>query len=129
MIVRMEASKLSSLSNPLATADQLTHSASQLDGVSLELERTLRYDGCLLTQAAGILLRLNQDVIAQAIVTFSRFYVGSEGGSFRENGIKVSPATEYMTELASSDRSGHLGGGALSDRQTLIGTADNTVHP
>jgi cyclin L len=86
----MEVSKLSSLSNPLATTDQLTHSASQLDGVPLELERTLRYHGCLLTQAACILLRLNQDVIAQAIVTFSRFFVGSEGGSFRENGVKVS---------------------------------------
>lgn len=80
---------VSSLSNPLATVEQLSTSSSQLDGVPPELESSLRFAGAQLTQAAGILLRLPQDIIAQAIVIFHRFYVGSEGGSFRINALKV----------------------------------------
>ena len=81
--------QLSSLSNPLATIDQLSTSSSQLDGVPADLESSLRFAGCQLTQAAGILLRLPQEIIAQAIVIFQRFYIGSEGGSFRINAVKV----------------------------------------
>lgn len=81
---------LSSISNPLATIDQLAStSSSQLDGVAPSLESSLRLAGAELTQAAGILLRLPQEIIAQAIVIFYRFYVGSEGGSFRINAVKV----------------------------------------
>lgn len=81
---------LSSISNPLATIDQLAStSSSQLDGVPPSLESSLRLAGAELTQAAGILLRLPQEIIAQAIVIFYRFYVGSEGGSFRINAVKV----------------------------------------
>lgn len=81
---------LSSISNPLATIDQLgSTSSSQLDGVPPSLESSLRLAGAELTQAAGILLRLPQEIIAQAIVIFYRFYLGSEGGSFRINAVKV----------------------------------------
>ena len=80
---------LSSLSNPLVTIEQLTNSSSQLDGVPVNLERSIRYAGAKLTQAAGILLRLPQEIIAQAIVSFTRFYMGSEGGSFRMHAAKV----------------------------------------
>ena len=90
LLYKMDLSRLSSLSNPLATAEQLNNSASQLDSLPVELERALRFQGCLLTQAAGILLRLNQDIISQAVVTFTRFFTGPEGGSFREHAIKVS---------------------------------------
>lgn len=90
--------QLSSLSNPLATIDQLSTSSSQLDGVPADLESSLRFAGSQLTQAAGILLRLPQEIIAQAIVIFQRFYIGSEGGSFRINAVKdVSAASLYMT--------------------------------
>ena len=81
--------ELISLSNPLATVDQLSTSSSQLDGVSAELETSLRFTGAQLTQAAGILLRLPQEIIAQAIVIFYRFYIGSEGGSFRITALRV----------------------------------------
>jgi hypothetical protein len=81
---------LHTLSNPLATIEQLSTSSSQLDGIPADLERSLRFAGAQLTQAAGILLRLPQEIIAQAIVIFQRFYVGSEGGSFRINAVKVS---------------------------------------
>ena len=84
-----EPEQLLSLSNPLATIDQLSTSSSQLDGVPADLESSLRFAGARLTQAAGILLRLPQDIIAQAIVIFYRFYIGSEGGSFRLNAVKV----------------------------------------
>lgn len=82
-------SSLNSLSNPLVTVEQLEITASQLDGVPVDLERSLRYQGALLTQAAGVLLKLPQDIIAQAIIIYTRFYVGSEGGSFSKNSLEV----------------------------------------
>lgn len=84
-----EPEQLASLSNPLATVEQLSTSSSQLDGVPAHLESSLRFAGAQLTQAAGILLRLPQEIIAQAIVIFLRFYIGSEGGSFKINAVKV----------------------------------------
>ena len=82
-------SSLDPLSNPLATVEQLESTASQADGVPIELERSLRYHGALLTQSAGILLKLPQEIIGQAIVTFARFYVGAEDGSFGRHSLKV----------------------------------------
>lgn len=84
-----EAPPLSHLSNPLATPEQLSASGSQLDGIPADLETSILFAGARLTQAAGILLRLPQDIIASAIITYSRFWVGSEGGSLREYGAKV----------------------------------------
>lgn len=81
---------LLSLSNPLSTPEQLLKSSSQLDGISTDLESSIRFAGAQLTQAAGILLRLPQEIIAQSIVVFLRFYTGPEGGSFRINSAKVS---------------------------------------
>jgi len=86
-----DVDQLYCLSNPLVTPEQLTTTSSQLDGISVDLEGSLRLTGAQLTQAAGILLRLPQDLIVQAIVIFYRFYVGSEGGSFRINSAKVDP--------------------------------------
>lgn len=83
----------SPLSNPLATVEQLEISSSQLDGVPANLETSIRFASARLIQAAGILLRLPQEVIAQAIVIFTRYWVGPEGGSLSEFGAEVSPAT------------------------------------
>lgn len=82
-------SALDKLSNPLATPAQLSNSSSSLDGVPADLEASVRYAGAQLTQAAGIALRLPQDVIAQAIVIFTRFWVGPEGGSMAVYSAKV----------------------------------------
>ena len=79
----------SNLANQLATVEQLASSGSRLDGVPLDLENSLRFAGAQLTQAAGILLRLPQEVIAQALVVFTRFWVGPEGGSLTEFGVEV----------------------------------------
>jgi hypothetical protein len=83
---------LENLSNALATASQLSNSSSSLDGVPSDLETSIRFAGALLTEAAGVLLRLPQDVIAQAIVTFTRFWIGPEGGSLAVYSAKVSLA-------------------------------------
>ncbi|KAI9842319.1 MAG: hypothetical protein M1837_007311 [Sclerophora amabilis] len=90
---------LNNLSNPLATPDQLSTSGSQLDGIPAELESSIRYAAIRLTQAAGILLRLPQDIIGQAIVVFTRFWVGPEGGSLRQHGAMVCPDHISMLRL------------------------------
>lgn len=83
------ASDFSTITNPLATVAQLQTSGSQLDGIPADLEDSLLFAGAALTQSAGVLLRLPQDVIAKAIVIFQRFWLGPEGGSMREYGAKV----------------------------------------
>ena len=84
----------SPLANPLATVTLLETSGSLLDGIPSDLEDSVRFAGARLTQAAGTLLRLPQEVIAQAIVVFMRFWVGPEGGSLVEFGAEVRfPAT------------------------------------
>lgn len=90
-----EVDQLSSLSNPLVTIEQLSQSSSQLDGIPADLESSIRFAGARLTQAAGILLRLPQEIAAQAVIIFTRFYVGSEGGSFRMNAARVCGTTAF----------------------------------
>ncbi|KAL9634397.1 MAG: hypothetical protein Q9164_004114 [Protoblastenia rupestris] len=93
----LETQQLSSLSNPLVTPEQLITTSTQLDQIPADLEQSLRFAAAQLTQAAGILLRLPQEIIARAIVILYRFYVGAEGGSFRTNAAKdVSAASLYL---------------------------------
>lgn len=65
---------MSHLSNPLATPAQLyeRHSAN---GLSPELQDSIRFQAARLTQAAGLNLGLTQDVTAQAIVTMFRYWL------------------------------------------------------
>lgn len=79
----------SSLANPLATAEQLSSSGSSIDGIPPDLQSSAIFLGARLTQIAGILLRLPQDTIAQAIVIFTRFWIGPDAGSLREYSVKV----------------------------------------
>ena len=79
----------SPLANPLATVAQLEESSSQVDGVPAHLENSIRFASARLIQAAGILLRLPQEVIAQSIILFTRFWVGPEGGSLAEFDAEV----------------------------------------
>lgn len=81
---------LTHLSNALATPEQLSASSSSIDGVPSDLESSIRCAGAQLTQAAGVLLHLSQDTIAQAIVIFTRFWLGADGGSLRIYSAKVS---------------------------------------
>jgi hypothetical protein len=95
----------SPLANPLATISQLETSGSRLDGIPADLEDSVRFAGARLTQAAGILLRLPQEVIAQAIVVFMRFWLGPDGGSLVEFGAEVHSPTQqcaYQTDKYSA---------------------------
>ncbi|KAK7536620.1 cyclin-like protein [Phyllosticta citricarpa] len=99
----MAPAQTSHLSNPLASPAQLAQSGSQLDGLPADLEDSIRFAGARLTQLAGVLLRLPQDIIAQAIVIFARFWIGAEGGSLLEYGAKdVSAACLYMVSKLSA---------------------------
>ncbi|KAJ5280188.1 Cyclin C/H/T/L [Penicillium angulare] len=94
----MAATGLKQLSNALATPDQLSNSSSSIDGVPSDLETSIRVAGAQLTQTAGVLLGLSQDIIAQAIVIFTRFWLGADGGSLRIYSAKdVSAASLYLT--------------------------------
>ncbi|KAF2267901.1 cyclin-like protein [Lojkania enalia] len=93
----------SPLANPLATVAQLESSSSQLNGIPLDLEDSIRFAGARLTQAAGVLLRLPQEVIAHAIVIFTRFWAGSEGGSLLEYGAEqVSSGSLFLASKLSA---------------------------
>ncbi|MCJ1372185.1 hypothetical protein MMC20_003407 [Loxospora ochrophaea] len=122
------ASQLSTLSNPLVSVEQLSNSSSQLDGVSVDLEHSIRYAGAQLTQAAGVLLRLPQEIIAQAIITLNRFYIGPEGGSVRTHAVQdVSAASVYLaskiSRLPQSPRS------VLNVYAYLLSSASPLFHP
>ncbi|KAJ5512563.1 hypothetical protein N7463_002115 [Penicillium fimorum] len=92
------AAGLKHLSNALATPDQLSNSSSSIDNVPSDLETSIRCAGAQLTQAAGVLLHLSQDIIAQAVVIFTRFWLGADGGSLRIYSVKdVSAAALYLT--------------------------------
>ncbi|KAI9723107.1 MAG: hypothetical protein M1828_004355 [Chrysothrix sp. TS-e1954] len=78
------------LVNSLAKPTQLEVSASQLDGIPKALEDSVRFAGCRLLQATAVTLNLPQDVAAQCIIVFNRFWLGSEGGSLRDYAVRVS---------------------------------------
>lgn len=77
-------SEPSHLINPIASSLQLETSASHLDGVPGDIEDAMRYELARLIQAAGILMRLPQEIIAQSIVILQRFLIGPDGGSLME---------------------------------------------
>ncbi|KAF7188719.1 Cyclin-L1-1 [Pseudocercospora fuligena] len=93
----------SHLLNPLVSSIQLETSASQLDGVPKVLEDAVRFETSRLIQAAGILLRLPQEIIAQAIVILQRYCSGAEGGSLLElNSTDVAAASLYLAAKPSA---------------------------
>ena len=103
-------SGLSHLSNPLATPKQLANSASHFDGVLADLEDSIRYACQRLIQAAGVSIRLPQEIIAQAIVIFTRVWLGPEGGSLLRFDGKVSclPHSNLIGANTSTRRSQQL---------------------
>lgn len=103
-------SKLDHLVNPLVTVEQLATSSSSIDQIPRDLETSIRYAGAKLTQAAGVLLRLPQDTIGQAIIIFMRFWCGPEGGSLAALGAKV-----CLAELVSSSQNCRSSGQHITD--------------
>lgn len=83
----------SGLNSPLATNEQLQISSSVLDGIPPDLETSIRFASCRLIHAAGVLLGLSHDITAQAIVLFTRFWIGADGGSLKYENAEVSNKT------------------------------------
>lgn len=95
--------EISHLTNPSPTPDQLALSASALEGVPFDLQSSILYESCRLMQTAGVLLRLPQEVIAQAIVIFSRFWIGQQGGSLLQYDAKdILTASVYLVAKPSA---------------------------
>ncbi|KAJ1772456.1 hypothetical protein LPJ74_001547 [Coemansia sp. RSA 1843] len=63
-----------SLRNPLLTLEQIGASPSEIRGLPKDLEVDMRTYGCHLIEAAGIVLRVPQVVMASAQILFQRFY-------------------------------------------------------
>lgn len=121
---------LKHLSNALATPDQLSNSSSSLDGVPSELETSIRCAGAQLTQAAGVLLHLSQDIIAQAIVIFTRFWLGADGGSLRIYSAKVCSYKGVVWYSPLTLRSsGRLGRFSLPDCKVILPANLAALHP
>ena len=97
------------VNNVLATVQQLQVSGSQLDGIPKDLEISIIFAGAWLTQCAGVLLRLPQNIVAQAIILFTRFWVGPEGGSIAEFGAKVSGGGPRFPLVINSSPKIHIG--------------------
>lgn len=91
--------EVSHTTNSLASSSYLETSASQLDGVPAGLEDSIRYETARLIQAAGILLRLPQDIIAQSIVVLQRFWIGPDGGSLLDHDPLVRGVPMQLTDI------------------------------
>jgi hypothetical protein len=63
------------VTNPLATPSQLFALSSLNSPLPPDLQASIRYYTARLTQAAGLLLRLPQDITAQANVLLFRYWV------------------------------------------------------
>ncbi|KAI9050655.1 hypothetical protein LZ554_005812 [Drepanopeziza brunnea f. sp. 'monogermtubi'] len=96
---------MSHLSNPLATTSQLyAQSASNPSALPLEIQDSIRFYTARLTQAAGILLRMPQDITAQANVLLFRYWVVDRLMEWEFS--DVSAATLYLTaKISASPRS------------------------
>ncbi|EKD16779.1 uncharacterized protein L3040_006279 [Drepanopeziza brunnea f. sp. 'multigermtubi'] len=96
---------MSHLSNPLATTSQLyAQSASNPSALPLEIQDSIRFYTARLTQAAGILLRMPQDITAQANVLLFRYWAVDRLMEWEFS--DVSAATLYLTaKISASPRS------------------------
>ncbi|ESZ97433.1 hypothetical protein SBOR_2122 [Sclerotinia borealis F-4128] len=94
---------MSHLYNPLATAQQLYQHTSN-NRLPAELQDSIRFYTARVTQAAGILLRLPQDITAQANVLLYRFWLVDDLMQYEYS--DVSAATLYLTaKISASPRS------------------------
>ncbi|KAI6247592.1 Cyclin-L1 [Erysiphe necator] len=91
---------MSQLSNPLVTVSQLFHGVNLNNQIPPELQESIRFYTARLTQAAGILLRLPQNITAQANVLLFRYW--AEVDLLKYEFSEVSAAVIYLTAKISS---------------------------
>ena len=82
-------SGLAHLANPLVTSEQLHRLQDDVTGYWGNNAESLRYAQAQLIQAAGVLLRLPQEVIARAIVLLQRFWIIGSAGPDQAIDVKV----------------------------------------
>ena len=94
-MVRAATASLSNFSNALISSKQLINARA----TQSEHDTSITFASCLLTQAAGILLRLPQDVIATAIVLLQRHLAGqpSPTDSQHKSPRHLSAASIYLS--------------------------------
>ena len=80
---------LASLSNPLVTAEQLSTLRQSGSSYWTEDAQSSRFVQAQLTQAAGVLLRLPQEVVANAIVILQRLWIHYD--DYRQDQVHVGP--------------------------------------
>lgn len=91
-------SSLDHLSNPLVTTEQLYRYQNSTSDLYGEDAQSLQFASAQLTQAAGVLLRLPQEVIATAIVLLQRYMINSHNETSESPNIKISSsAAIYLT--------------------------------
>ncbi|CAL3967851.1 unnamed protein product [Diplocarpon coronariae] len=91
---------MSHLSNPLATPTQLRALTTLNRPLPPELQDSIRFHTARLTQAAGLLLRLPQDITAKANVLLFRFWVVEACMQWEFS--DVSAATLFLTSKISA---------------------------
>ncbi|PNS20768.1 Cyclin-L2 [Sphaceloma murrayae] len=100
------ATGITHLANPLATPEQLSQSASHLDGVPHDLEQSIRYQASCMLQAVGILLRLPQQTIAETIdVAAAALYLVTKPGPYPLSPKQILNALYYVIHAPGDDRS------------------------
>lgn len=80
--------ELEHLANPLVTVEQL-YLLQDDDRGRAENGQSVRYAQALLTQAAGVLLRLPQEVVATSLVLLQRFWIEGHGEGHATADLKV----------------------------------------
>jgi cyclin L len=87
------------VTNPLVDAEQL-HSLQDDDQSRTGNGLSLRYAQRILTQAAGVLLRLPQEVIATSLVLLQRFWIEGHGQGHPVADLKVKMTLGSCTHLS-----------------------------
>ncbi|KAK9774755.1 putative Cyclin domain-containing protein [Seiridium cardinale] len=92
---------MSHMTNPLATVDQL-YKYKSLSALPQDLQDTIFYQVQLLTQAAGLLLRLPQSVTAQANILLARYLVNDTAFFQSHEPSHVSAASLFLAAKLSA---------------------------
>ncbi|KAK6077505.1 cyclin domain-containing protein [Seiridium cupressi] len=92
---------MSHMANPLATVDQL-YKYKSLSALPQDLQDTIFYQVQLLTQAAGLLLRLPQSVTAQANILLARYLVNDTAFFQLHEPSHVSAASLFLAAKLSA---------------------------
>ncbi|KAL9083834.1 MAG: hypothetical protein Q9159_005559 [Coniocarpon cinnabarinum] len=82
-----------------------------------------------LIQAAGVLLGLSQDIIAQAIVIFTRFWIGADGGSLRLESAEVNNSARNDVATAALHLTCKLSADPQTPRRLILVIKYLRTHP